>query len=119
MKNVDGPVGIYEDIIRRKPNDPAWYQGVLYQDDMPFGVPSLWFMSWYDVSIGPNLALFNHVRQNGVDAETRGFGQAQMAVPVARAAAAGDVDGDLADAVVTDRSQRTSSTPTHVGFLRG
>jgi hypothetical protein len=28
-------------------------------------------MSWYDVSIGPNLGLFNHVRENGLDAETR------------------------------------------------
>ena len=31
---------------------------------MPLNVPGLWFMSWYDVSIGPNLALFNHVRKN-------------------------------------------------------
>jgi putative CocE/NonD family hydrolase len=35
----------------------------LYHDDMPFKVPSLWFMSWYDVSISPNLELFNHVRK--------------------------------------------------------
>ncbi|MCB9298539.1 MAG: CocE/NonD family hydrolase [Lewinellaceae bacterium] len=69
IKNVDGPVGIYEKMIRRKPNDPAWYQGGLYHDDMPFGVPSFWFASWYDVSISPNLALFNHVRQNAKDPE--------------------------------------------------
>ncbi len=48
-------------MIQRAPNDPAWYKGGLYHDDEPFGVPSLWMMSWYDVSIGPNLALFNHV----------------------------------------------------------
>ncbi|MDX1740012.1 MAG: CocE/NonD family hydrolase, partial [Rhodothermales bacterium] len=71
MKNVDGPVGTYEDMIRRKPNDPAWYQGGLYHDDMPFGAPSFWFMSWYDVSTGPNLALFNHVRDNAADPEVR------------------------------------------------
>ena len=34
---------------------------------MDFGVPSFWFASWYDVSIGPNLALFNHVRENASD----------------------------------------------------
>src|SRR5690606_33924820 len=33
-----------------------------YHDDMPFDVPSLWVMTWYDVSVGPNLALFNHAR---------------------------------------------------------
>lgn len=64
IENVKGPVGIYKDMIRRKPNDPAWYEGGLYHDDMPFGVPSFWFTSWYDVSISPNLALFNHVRKD-------------------------------------------------------
>lgn len=69
IKNVDGPKGIYDKMIRRKPNDPAWYEGGLYHDNMPFGVPSLWFVSWYDVSTGPNLALFNHVRNNATDPE--------------------------------------------------
>ncbi|MDZ4698934.1 MAG: CocE/NonD family hydrolase [Rhodothermales bacterium] len=63
IKSVDGPVGVYEDMIRRKPNDPAWYAGGLYHDDMPFNKPTMWFASWYDVSTGPNIALFNHVRQ--------------------------------------------------------
>jgi predicted acyl esterase len=78
MRFVDGPTGIYADsvpvttggrMIQRTPDDPAWYRGGLYHDDMPFGVPSLWFMSWYDVSISPNLALFNHVTHNATDAE--------------------------------------------------
>jgi putative CocE/NonD family hydrolase len=30
---------------------------------MKLNVPGLWFMSWYDVSVGPNLALYNHVRK--------------------------------------------------------
>ncbi len=64
MKNVNGPIGIFEDMIRRKPNDPKWYQGGLYHDDMPFGVPSFWFVSWFDVASSPNIALFNHVREN-------------------------------------------------------
>jgi len=69
IKNVDGPKGVYDKMIQRKPNDPAWYEGGLYHDDMPFGAPSLWFMSWYDVSTGPNLALFNHVQNNATDPE--------------------------------------------------
>ncbi|RMG21150.1 MAG: CocE/NonD family hydrolase [Bacteroidetes bacterium] len=69
IKNVHGPKGIYDKMIRRKPNDPDWYKGGLYHDDMPFGVPSFWFVSWYDVSTSPNLALFNHVRQNATDPE--------------------------------------------------
>ena len=69
LKNINGKTEIYDKMIRRKPNDPAWYQGGIYHDDMGFGVPSFWFCSWYDVSITPNLALFNHVRNNIADKE--------------------------------------------------
>ncbi len=64
LKNVNGTKGIYDKMIQRKPNDPAWYEGGLYHDDMGFGVPSYWFVSWYDVSVSPNIALYNHVSQN-------------------------------------------------------
>jgi len=72
IKNVDGPRGIFESampvetggrMIQRAPNDPAWYRGGLYHEDQKLNVPGLWFMSWYDVSVGPNLALYNHVRK--------------------------------------------------------
>jgi putative CocE/NonD family hydrolase len=94
MRSVDGPEGVYADpapvasggrMIQRTPNDPAWYRGGLYHDDEPFGVPSFWFMSWYDVSIGPNLGLFNHVRANGLDEETRN-NQFAMVAPVTHCA---------------------------------
>ncbi|HXU07378.1 MAG TPA: CocE/NonD family hydrolase, partial [Blastocatellia bacterium] len=67
MKAVDRPHGIFADempvdtggaMIKRAPNDPAWYRGGLWHDNMPINVPGLWFMSWYDVSVGPNLAMF-------------------------------------------------------------
>ncbi len=69
LKNINGKTEIYDKMIRRKPNDPDWYKGGIYHDDMGFGVPSFWFCSWYDVSITPNLALFNHVRNNITDKE--------------------------------------------------
>lgn len=64
LKNINGKHEIYDKMILRKPNDPAWFEGGLYHDDMGFNTPSFWFCSWYDVSISPNLALFNHVRNN-------------------------------------------------------
>jgi len=73
-KAAGGPAGIFETsmpvvtggaMIRRTPNDPAWYRGGLYQDDQKLNLPGLWFMTWYDVSIGPNLALYNLVRKTG------------------------------------------------------
>jgi uncharacterized protein len=72
IKAVDGPHGIFADampvatggaMIKRAPNDPAWRRGGLWHDDMPLNLPGLWFMSWYDVSVGPNLAMYNHVRK--------------------------------------------------------
>jgi putative CocE/NonD family hydrolase len=94
MRHVGGPEGVFADaapvatggsMIQRTPDDPAWYRGGLYHDDEPFGVPSLWFMSWYDVSIGPNLALFNHVRANAAEAEVRD-NQYAFVAPVAHCA---------------------------------
>ena len=71
LKNIHGKKEIFDKMIRRKPNDTAWYEGGLYHDTMGFGVPSFWFVSWYDVSVAPNLALFNHVREKGDDAYVR------------------------------------------------
>ena len=71
LKNVNGKKEIYDKMIRRKPNDPDWYTGGLYHDDMEFGVPSFWFVSWYDIATSPNIALFNHVRNNAKDLKIR------------------------------------------------
>ena len=71
LKNVNGKKEIYDKMIRRQPNDPDWYTGGLYHDDMEFGVPSFWFVSWYDIATSPNIALFNHVRNNAKDLKIR------------------------------------------------
>ncbi|HLA11451.1 MAG TPA: CocE/NonD family hydrolase [Pyrinomonadaceae bacterium] len=72
VKAIDGPRGIFADpmpvdtggaMIERAPNDPAWYKGGLWHDNMKIDIPGFWFMSWYDVSVGPNLAAYNHVRK--------------------------------------------------------
>jgi len=72
IKAVDGPRGIFADemsvptggaMIKRTPNNPAWYKGGLWHDNMKINIPGFWFMSWYDVSTGPNIAAYNHVRK--------------------------------------------------------
>jgi len=69
INNLGGPPSVYDEMIRRKPNDPAWYKGGLYDDDMPFGAPALWFISWFDISVSPNLTLVNHIRSSAKDPE--------------------------------------------------
>ncbi len=87
IKAIDGPDGIFADrmpvdtggaMIKREPNDPAWYRGGLWHDNMPINIPGLWFMSWYDVSVGPNLAAYNHVR-NTANPETANMQYAVIA----------------------------------------
>ena len=72
IKAAGGPRGIFADpmpvptggaMIERTPNSPVWYKGGLWNDSEPINVPGFWFMSWYDVSIGPNLAAYNYVRK--------------------------------------------------------
>lgn len=71
LKNINGKKEIFDKMVRRKPNHPDWFTGGLYHDDMEIGTPSFWFASWYDVSITPNIALFNHIRNNAKDPEIR------------------------------------------------
>jgi hypothetical protein len=107
LKAAEGPKGIFADkmavptggaMVRRAPNDPAWYKGGLWHDNMPLNVPGLWFMSWYDVSVGPNLEMFNHVRKTA----RRDIADQQWAIiaPVAHCA----FTRATADTVVGERS---------------
>jgi uncharacterized protein len=67
---LDPSHGIYADttpsgkpgMITRTPNDPSWYQGGLWNDSMRIDIPGLWLMTWYDISVAPNLAAYNYVR---------------------------------------------------------
>ncbi|CAA9514358.1 MAG: acylase, putative, partial [uncultured Sphingomonadaceae bacterium] len=69
LSDLGEPPATFEKFIGRTPADPAWRQGGLYHDDAGWGVPALWFNSWYDVSIGPNMELFNHARGTRTDRE--------------------------------------------------
>lgn len=72
LTSLGEPKGTNEELIARtKPDDPAWYRGGLYHDNEGWGVPALWYNSWYDVSIGPNMALYTHATKKGADAEVR------------------------------------------------
>ena len=72
IKAVGGPPGIYDtrmpvatggNMVARAPNDPAWNKGGLWHEGEKINKPGLWFMSWFDVSVSPNLAAYNEVRK--------------------------------------------------------
>ena len=105
LRTVGASKGIFADpmpvdtggaMIQREPNDPSWYKGGLYHETMPLDVPGLHFMSWYDVSVGPNLALYNHARKTSKVADQ----QWAIVAPVAHCA----YTRASADTVVGERS---------------
>lgn len=80
LESAGANAGPAEELMARTPGDPAWFESGLYHDDEDFGVPAFWFNSWFDVSQGPNLAMFNHVRQNADAPEVR-EGQYMLIAP--------------------------------------
>lgn len=74
IRSVGGPRGIFAtpepdtptggNMIARLPNSPAWYKGGLWNDSEAITKPGLWFMSWFDVSVSPNLAEYHYVREH-------------------------------------------------------
>lgn len=85
LSDLGEPKGTFEELIDRTPGDPRWRQGGLYHDDAGWGVPALWFNTWYDVSIGPNMELFNHARSVKGDPEAAA-NQYAVVAPVAHCA---------------------------------
>ncbi len=80
MEAIGGPKGTFAEFGKRLPDDPAWYDGGLYHDNEDFGVPALWMNSWYDLSVGPNLALFHHAHTKASDEAVRN-GQYMVIAP--------------------------------------
>lgn len=72
--------GPMETLMKRTPDHPDWYEGGLYHDNEEFNVPAFWFNSWFDVSQGPNLAVFNHARIKGKNERVR-EGQYMLMAP--------------------------------------
>jgi putative CocE/NonD family hydrolase len=60
----NGPATEWERFSSRTPADAAWKDISLANEGDKFGVPMLWGFSWYDVSVAPNVALYNYARDN-------------------------------------------------------
>lgn len=49
-------------LSRLPPADPAWSKIDFVNEGDSFGVPTIWGVSWYDVSVGPNLYLYQYAK---------------------------------------------------------
>jgi len=64
VKAVDGPVTDWDDFAKWSPGDPRWNKISFGNQGDTFGVPAIWGVSWYDVSVGPNLYLYDWARHH-------------------------------------------------------
>lgn len=53
-----------DDFVNRLPNDPKWKETDFGNEGDRSGAPTLYINSWYDLSIGPNLAMFEYQTKN-------------------------------------------------------
>jgi len=66
-----GPKGAFNDMALRGPDDPAWYNGALYNDNDSYSVPTLWVSSWYDLATAPNLEIVEHIKASATERRIR------------------------------------------------
>jgi putative CocE/NonD family hydrolase len=61
---VGGPVTDWDQFAKWSPGDPRWSHYSFANEGDTYGVPAIWGVSWYDVSVGPNLYLYDYVRKH-------------------------------------------------------
>src|SRR6185437_14748087 len=54
------PTSYFDNFVNRLPNDPRWKDTEFGSDEDHNSAPALYINSWYDISIGPNVAMFEH-----------------------------------------------------------
>jgi len=57
--------------VRRSPGDPAWEDLSLLEQGNKIGVPTLWMFQTHDLGVGPNLAGFEYVINEGATKDAK------------------------------------------------
>ena len=60
-----------DDFVQREPNDPRWKAVDFGGEGDRAGAPMLMVNSWYDVSIGPNVAMYEYQAKNAANETAR------------------------------------------------
>jgi putative CocE/NonD family hydrolase len=72
IMNVLGePPSDFDNYVNRLPNDPRWKDTEFGSDADHNSAPALYINSWYDISIGPNVAMFEHQVKDGATESAR------------------------------------------------
>jgi putative CocE/NonD family hydrolase len=60
LQRMEAPPNDMDDFVNRLPNDPRWASVEFGGEGDRYSAPALMINSWYDVSIGPNAALYEY-----------------------------------------------------------
>jgi len=71
MHNLGAMPSDLDDFVNRLPNDPKWKEIEFGGEGDRSGAPTLYINSWYDVSIGPNVAMFDYQTKNAANETAR------------------------------------------------
>lgn len=71
MHNLGAQPSDLDDFVNRLPNDPKWKEIEFGGEGDRSGAPTLYINSWYDVSIGPNVAMFEYQTKNAANENAR------------------------------------------------
>ena len=71
MEKMEAVPSDLDDFVNRLPNDPRWKNTDFGGEDDHYGAPMLMINSWYDISIGPNVALYECQTKNAANENAR------------------------------------------------
>ncbi|NUR34377.1 MAG: CocE/NonD family hydrolase [Gemmatimonadaceae bacterium] len=71
MSNLGAMPSDVDDFVNRLPNDPKWKEIEFGGEGDRSGAPTLYINSWYDLSIGPNVAMFDYQTKNAANQTAR------------------------------------------------
>jgi uncharacterized protein len=71
MSNLGAMPSDVDDFVNRLPNDPRWKEIEFGGEGDRSGAPTLYINSWYDLSIGPNVAMFDYQTKNAANQTAR------------------------------------------------
>ncbi len=71
MKNLGAMPSDMDDFVNRQPNDPRWKETDFGNEGDRSGTPTLYINAWYDLSIGPNVAMFDYQTRNAATQSAR------------------------------------------------
>lgn len=64
IKASGGPLTHWDQFARLDPGDAEWDKIAFGRQGQTFGVPTIWGATWYDISVGPNLYLYDYAKSH-------------------------------------------------------